>query len=825
MKSFGCDDLAKDLKDLDFDQEGLPMQRSLGLYWDLNTDSYTFLVSTDRVGHSRRNVLSLVNSIFDPLGFAAPVTLQGKLFLRSFLSGTIDWDEPLPKDCISDWESWRDSLSDLRHLKVPRTYSTVSYSKAVKKQVHIFCDASEKAIAAVAYLVSTTEDQTRQVGFLLGKTKVAPSHGHTIPRLELCAAVLAVEIAEIITHQLGLSLEDVQYYSDSRIVLGYINNKTRRFYVYVSNRVERILRVSRPNQWSYVTTDHNPADHGTRCLPAAELQNSAWLHGPPHLHKAQECLNSEYPLMDPDEDNEIRPPVRSMKSKVHDGSTLGSKRFERFSSWKGLVEAIAFLKHKLAMRKKGGCESTTVLEPRTAEAFKHAESFIIRTVQNELFGNELLCLREGVRIPKNSKLLNLNPFIDTSGILRVGGRLKKGPMSESERNPIILPGDNYISTLLILHYHDLVKHQGRHFTEGAVRAAGLWITGSKRLIASVIHKCVKCRKLRGRQMLQQMADLPADRLEPGPPFTSVGVDTFGPWHIVTRRTRGGQANSKRWAVIFTCLTTRAVHIEVVEELSSSSFINALRRFVAIRGKVTTFRSDRGTNFIGATDILKVDTINVEDGPVKDFLYQSGTVWIFNPPHSSHMGGVWERMIGVARKVLDALLLDNKGASLTHEVLVTFMAEVSAIMNSRPLVPVSTDPESPQVLSPSMLLTQKCESGMHPLADFDCKNMLKAQWQRVQALADMFWTRWKQEYIPTLQTRRKWQHEERNLKAGDIVLLKDDQSCRNDWPIGLVINAIKSDDGNVRKAEIRVIREGKANVYTRPLSELVHLISE
>ena len=477
--------------------------------------------------------------------------------------------------------------------------------------------------------------------------------------------------------------------------------------------------------------------------------------------------------MDPDEDNEIRPPVRSMKSKVHDGSTLGSKRFERFSSWKGLVEAIAFLKHKLAMRKKGSCESTTVLEPRTAEAFKHAESFIIRTVQNELFGNELLCLREGVRIPKKSKLLNLNPSIDTSGILRGGGRLKKGPMSESERNPIILPGDNYISTLLILHYHDLVKHQGRHFTEGAVRAAGLWITGSKRLIASVIHKCVKCRKLRGKQMLQQMADLPADRLEPGPPFTSVGVDTFGPWQIVTRRTRGGQANSKCWAVIFTCLTTRAVHIEVVEELSSSSSINALRRFVAIRGKVTTFCSDRGTNFIGATDILKVDTINVEDRPVKDFLYQSGTVWIFNPPHSSHMGGVWERMIGVARKVLDALLLDNKGASLTHEVLVTFMAEVSAIMNSRPLVPVSTDPESPQVLSPSLLLTQKRESGMHPLADFDCKNMLKAQWQRVQALADMFWTCWKQEYIPTLQTRFKWQHEERNLKAGDIVLLMDD----------------------------------------------------
>ena len=178
-----------------------------------------------------------------------------------------------------------------------------------------------------------------------------------------------------------------------------------------------------------------------------------------------------------------------------------------------------------------------------------------------------------------------------------------------------------------------------------------------------------------------MAELPADRLQPGPPFTSVGVDAFGPRNIVTRRTRGGQANSKRWAIIFTCLTTRAIHIEVVEEMSSSSFINSLRRFVAIRGSVKSFLSDRGTNFVGATDSLKIDAINVEEGKVKAFLYNSGTVWIFNPPHSSHMGGVWERMIGVARRILDSLLFGQHGSHLTHEVLTTLMAEVCAIVNS------------------------------------------------------------------------------------------------------------------------------------------------
>ncbi len=205
-----------------------------------------------------------------------------------------------------------------------------------------------------------------------------------------------------------------------------------------------------------------------------------------------------------------------------------------------------------------------------------------------------------------------------------------------------------------------------------------------------------------------MADLPTDRVEPSPPFTNVGVDAFGPWTIVSRRTRGGYANSKHWAIMFTCLVTRAVHIELVEEMSSSAFINAVIRFTSVRGKVKIFRSDRGTNFVGAVDDLKIDAINVEDGPFKNHLYNSGTVWKFNSPHSSHMGGAWERMIRTARQILNSMLVSTTGKTLTHDVLTTFMAEVCAIINSRPLVPVSTDPESPLILTPSMLLTQKTD---------------------------------------------------------------------------------------------------------------------
>ncbi len=203
-----------------------------------------------------------------------------------------------------------------------------------------------------------------------------------------------------------------------------------------------------------------------------------------------------------------------------------------------------------------------------------------------------------------------------------------------------------------------------------------------------------------------MADLPPERLSTSPPFTYVGLDVFGPWTVVTRRTRGGVAENKRWAILFTCMSTRAVHIEVIESMNTASCINALRRFFAVRGPAKQLRSDRGTNFIGASQELGMQPAKENQTSLLKYLHENGCTWEFNPPHASHMGGAWERMIGVTRRILDGMLLQKKHAHLTHEVLCTLMAEVSAIINARPLVPVSADPYSPCILTPAMLLIQK-----------------------------------------------------------------------------------------------------------------------
>ena len=229
--------------------------------------------------------------------------------------------------------------------------------------------------------------------------------------------------------------------------------------------------------------------------------------------------------------------------------------------------------------------------------------------------------------------------------------------------------------------------------------------------------------------------------------------------------------------------------------------------------------------MGGTDDLKIDAINVEDKPLKDFLYNSGTKWLFNPPHASHMGGVWERLIGVTRRILESMLSKISPGSLTHEILTTFLAEASAIVNSRPLVSLSTDPEDPLPLSPSMILTQKPDTSIISLP-VDEKNMYRSHWKRVQHLADVFWSKWKSQYLQTLQSRRKWNKNYRNVMVGDIILLKDVSVARNYWPMGVVTQVFPSEDKKVRKVEVRVVyREGGSSVFIRPVTELIVLLSE
>ncbi|KAK3560670.1 hypothetical protein QTP86_014522 [Hemibagrus guttatus] len=405
MDAFPIEDHAKGLKDLNLEVDPTPIQCSLGLSWDVKRDVFTFHVTDIKKPFTRRGILATVNSLFDPLGFVAPIIIEGKFLLRELSGEALDWDSPLPEDREEAWNAWRKSLQDLKRLEIPRPYIHTTLSTALRKELHIFSDASVRAIAAVAYLRVINEEGACHTGFVLGKAKLAPQAAHTIPRLELGAAVLAAELAETIINELDFSLDAVEFYTDNRVVLGYIYNQTRRFYVYVANRVQRIRKVSSPTQWHYVSTKHNPADHATCSVSAALLSTTTWLTGPTFLLQVHQNLplEEEFDLIGPELDVEIRPLVTTLST---DDSHLECQRFERFSSWRSLVRAIASLIHVAQTYKSSDDTERTCrswhycAKPCTVEELLQAEEVIIKSVQRRAYQEELTCIAKGNDIPR-----------------------------------------------------------------------------------------------------------------------------------------------------------------------------------------------------------------------------------------------------------------------------------------------------------------------------------------------------------------------------------------------------------------------------------------
>uniref|UniRef100_A0A146S0A0 Gag-pol fusion polyprotein n=1 Tax=Fundulus heteroclitus TaxID=8078 RepID=A0A146S0A0_FUNHE len=355
-----------------------------------------------------------------------------------------------------------------------------------------------------------------------------------------------------------------------------------------------------------------------------------------------------------------------------------------------------------------------------------------------------------------------------------------------------------------------------------VRINGFWILGCSRLVAQMIHKCVQCRKLRRPAEEQLMAELPKERLEASAPFTYCGMDCFGPF--VVKRNR---KEHKRYGLVFTCLYSRAVHIEMLDDLSTDSFINGLRCFISLRGAVRQIYCDQGRNFVGAQNELK----QYDPKHLESFLAENQCEFVFNAPSASHAGGVWERQIRTIRNVLASILSQSLG-KLDDASLRTFFYEAMAIINSRPLTLKGiNDPGSLEPLTPNHLLQMKSESALPPAGTFVREDIYSSKrWRRVQFLVEQFWSRWKREYLQNTSIRQKWHVIRRNLKVNDIVIVKEGFLPRNRWQLGRVVETMVDSDGLVRKVKLRTGEQrsgrdiiSKSSVIERPVQKLVVLL--
>jgi transposase InsO family protein len=305
-----------------------------------------------------------------------------------------------------------------------------------------------------------------------------------------------------------------------------------------------------------------------------------------------------------------------------------------------------------------------------------------------------------------------------------------------------------------------------------------------------------------------MGQLPDFRLERSVrPFAVTGVDYFGPMEV-----KIGRRREKRYGALFTCMNTRAVHLELAESLDTDAAIMAIRRFVARRGCPSKMLSDNGTNFHGADNEMKKAIKELDTEKMQAEFAAKGMEWQFNPPSAPHMGGCWERLVQSVKKALKATL---KEMVPKEAVLQTLLVEAENIVNSRPLTHVSVDPDDPESLTPNHFLIGSSSGNAAPGKFVEMDLCLRKQWRIAQRLVDRFWKRWVQEYLPTLTRRTKWFRRTAPVKIGDLVFIADGNLPRNQWPRGLVVGTSPDKEGQVRVAEVKT----QFGMLTRPVVKL------
>ena len=786
---------------LDLDKKAV-YRRTLGVLLDMRQDEFTFSTVEINNACTKRGVLKTVSSIFDPLGMVAPFILRAKILLQQLWEQKLGWDDELGEPLRTDWLNWIEELISLPNLRISRCYWPTGFH-SLKFVIHVFADASESAFGAVCYLQMISDTGDVHVSFVMAKTRVAPVKRHclTLPRLELQAAVLAVRLKTTVFSELDIDISECFFWSDSLIVLQYIRNETKQLKTFVANRVSEIRRKTQPNEWCFVPGAINPADDCSRGLRVEAIKpDHRWFTGPKFLWSENRLEWPSQPgVMQELEgsDCEVKPLCIAI------APTEPLFEPSKYSSLFTLLRVTALCLRFCKNANPHCAKSTGLL---TTSELDEALDYWIKIAQSEQFSHELSALSKNMELPRHSRIRSLTPVLE-NGVLRVGGRIANADIPYESKHQVILPKEHAISKLLVQEAHARMGHCGIEQTVAHLRSK-YWIINVRSISRSLVRSCLLCHRRRVTPVIPKMAELPNARVAIGNPvFSATGCDLWGPMLVKERRSR-----VKRWGCIFTCLSVRAVHLELVSSLESDSFLLALRRFIARRGCPKQMYCDNGTNFVGASRELREGLEQLDQTKIHDSLAKRGIEWHFIPPRAPHMGGAWERLVQSVKRTLK-VMLNNQ---CVHETtLHTFMCEVESIINSRPLTYLSSDAQDPEPLTPSHLLLGRDPHVAPPVVTSEHDIDSRKRWRQVQVLADHFWKRWRREYLPLRALSSKWTKEEPNLKLNDVVLVMDENAPRGFWPLARVIAIHPSQDGRVRTVQVKT----SSGVLVRPVSQL------
>ena len=495
---------------------------------------------------------------------------------------------------------------------------------------------------------------------------------------------------------------------------------------------------------------------------------------------------------------------------VHEDDQLWCLDPKGHSSWTKLIRIQAWVRRftdncRSSNREKGELK---------AEEIEDAAIQVIKGAQRKAYPDEYLALQRQRELPKKSKLLGLQPWLDEEGQMRCNGRLKYAEyLPQDARFPIIPPRKNCVTKLIVKHYHEKNNHASGTNQLLAALSTRFWIISGREEIREWEKECNECQRRKAKAARQIMAPLPQIRLRFSlRAFAQTAVDYGGPFITVQgRRTR----RQKRYLCLFTCLATRAVHLEMAYALDTDSFLNAFYRMVNRRGLPREMLSDNGGNFVGGNKELSDLVKQLDQDKIAKSTANQGIKWKFNPPHAPHFGGAHEIMIKGAKRAVYAIL---GNADITDEELMTAFTGAEALLNSRPLTYQSANPEDDVPLTPNHFHFGQVGGQFAPDSVDKTTFNPKKRWSRVQELVRHFWHRWIREWLPALNVRRKWLTVERSIQVDDVVLVMSPKTPRGHWPLGRVVEVYPGKDGHVRVAKVQVGKEE----FLRPITKLCQL---
>ena len=753
----------------------------LGVKWNTSSDQFTIsflkcLKKEHSAAVTKRKMLSTINSVFDLLGLASPVIITGKILYSQVCLMKCQWDEEVPEEIGKLWKRWINCLEKAPSVSVPRS---VVKAKVVKMELHGFSDASKSAISAAVYIVVFYSSAEVSQHLLVSKSRIAPNK--SIPRLELVGAHM---LCRLVNH-VRKTLEDHQIneshgWVDSTTVLHWLLGKGT-WSQFVRNRT-KIISESNFTGWHYVPTGENPSDLGTRGA-APEKLGRLWFQGPNWLHNKREWPNQPEIKEKNETKSEALPRKENqMLIKEVDVSDQFDAVLEKFPFWK-MVRITAFV-----LRFIGRCKGQKIEEGLlTSKEIESAELFWIKKVQ------------KSKEMAAETDLKK-----DADGIFRCSGRIPG-------YSPIFLPRNHKLVTSLIKQSHMKTLHGGVAITMCDVRER-FWVQKLRSLVKRVVHNCNYCKRYRVKPLpAPTQAMLPDFRCQLSDPFSFTGVDFAGPIAFKIKKLTYG----KCYVALFTCASTRAVHLKLCKDLSAPEFKKAMKEFVARRGCPHVMVSDNGKTFIATSKWLKILKKN-ED--LMNYMATHRIKWQFNLSRAPWWGGFFERLIGIMKRSLSKVIGKK---CLTFSELEEILLDVECTMNNRPLCYQEEHLEQ-QVITPNVLLRGKpavmLEEDLEKMpSELKLTNRLKFLSKSKEHLRK----RWINEYLRALQERQNKSHK--NMidlpKIGAVVLLKEDTKNKAFWKLGRVVATIIGRDKVSRGLKIKL---GNGNIVERPLQLVCNL---